>query len=71
MKNIRENYNKEEKQEEDNLSYHKYFFYYLKVGNFTIEKYLNWWNTLLNIKNSIVNLYKTELLMFFIYSLVS
>ena len=32
LKNIRENYNKEEKQEEDNLC-HKNIFYYLKVGN--------------------------------------
>ena len=35
------------------------------MGNFIIEQYQNWGNTLLNIKNSIVNLYKTELLMFF------
>ena len=39
LKNIRENYNKEEKQEEDNLNHYKYFFYYLKVGNFIIEQY--------------------------------
>ena len=41
LKNIRENYNKEEKQEEDNLYNYKYFFYYLKVGNFIIEQYNN------------------------------
>ena len=70
MKNTRESYNKEEKQEEDNLYHYKYFFY-LKMGNFITEQYQNWGNNLLNIKNSLVNLYKKELFIFFIYSLVS
>ena len=70
MKNIRENYNKEEKQEEDNLFDYKYYQLF-KRWKFIIGYYENLENTLLNIKNSIVDLYKTQLLMFFIYSLVS
>ena len=33
LKNIRENYNKEEKQEEDNYYDYKFFFNFLKAEN--------------------------------------
>ena len=48
------------------LLFYKYFFF-IKVGNFKIEQYLNWLNTLLNIKNSIVNFIKQNYWSFYLF----